>query len=88
MPASRRPTRRRWPRASAGVGHAGSRNAPTPLLIASTPVIAVQPLAKARNSSQAPASTAPGGTGVDRPVRMSAARHGGISAEPENTHEV
>ena len=29
-------------------GTAGSRKAPTPLLTASTPVIAVQPLAKAR----------------------------------------
>ena len=31
---------------------AGSRNALMPLLTASTPVIAVQPLAKARSSSQ------------------------------------
>src|SRR3982074_2087907 len=30
----------------------GARKAPTPLLTASTPVIAVQPLAKARSSSQ------------------------------------
>ena len=67
----------------------GSRNASTPLLIASTPVIAVQPLANARSNSHRPtASTALGGgrRRHDR-LRMSAARHGGISAKGENNHE-
>ena len=41
----------------------GSRKAPTPLLTASTPVIAVQPLAKARSSSHRPAASASAAAG-------------------------
>jgi len=52
---------------------AGSRNAPTPLLTASTPVMAVHPLAKARRSSHveataaAPGSAGGGATGAGEP---------------------
>src|SRR5437764_15380324 len=55
----------------------GSLNAVTPLLTASTPVIAVQPLANARISSQKLAAIADGGfkagasTGVGRPPESS-----------------
>ena len=58
---------------------AGSRNALTPLLTASTPVIAVQPLAKARSSIQrlaaaVAAGSAGGGSttasGVRRPATV------------------
>src|SRR5437762_11964863 len=51
----------------------GCRNTGTALLTASTPVNAVQPLAKARNTSQTPATVTAGGTlggattGVTRP---------------------
>src|SRR4051795_1785151 len=56
---------------------AGSANAVTPLLTASTPVIAVQPLANARISSQKLAAIAADGcgaggtTGVGRPPASS-----------------
>ncbi len=54
---------------------AGSRKAVTPLLTASTPVIAVHPLAKARIKIQSDAAIAAGGcgaggsTGTGRPPR-------------------
>ena len=40
----------------------GSLKAPTPLLTASTPVMAVQPAANARNSSQSVTASVPSGT--------------------------
>ena len=45
-------------------GTAGSRNAVTPLLTASTPVMAVQPLAKARIKIQRPATLVAAGSGA------------------------
>ena len=67
----------------------GSRNASTPLLTASTPVMAVQPLANARSKIQSPTASrlwAAAGGG-DHRRRMAAARHGGISAEDDSDHE-
>ena len=45
-------------------GTAGSRKAVTPLLTASTPVMAVQPLANARIRIQSEAAIAAGGCGA------------------------
>ena len=52
---------------------AGSRKAPTPLLTASTPVIAVQPLANARIRIQRLAAVAAEGMRGGRPTGVGAA---------------
>src|SRR5260370_33646863 len=63
----------------------GARKAPTPLLTASTPVIAVQPLAKARNSSQTDTAAAvviSGGGGGGGPAGAGTAPPGRAGQPP------